>query len=172
MNCAILCNGPSREDFLHTDKTYDYIVGCNIPWTTVDATVIIDEKVCELWAKTPDLIKCKSYFSTNAWRYTDEIKKREFFKEKMISIFESLKERDSSGHAAARLMIKEGYTDIDIWGADSWFEQTIVSSTHELIPNLNEDNDKKFVDYWRELWYNIIRNNPEVAINFRRDLYV
>jgi hypothetical protein len=167
MRAALLCNGPSRVDY-PGNEGYDYVIGCNIPWTVVDATVVIDEKVVALWAKDHDLIKPKAYFSTNAWRYTDEIKQRNFFQSKFLGIFESLKERDSSGHAAARLLIKKGYTDIDVWGADSWFEQTIVSSTHKIIPNLNDDHDRKFVDQWRANWKSLMEK-PNVNINFKRN---
>lgn len=166
MKAALLCNGPSRIDYPGRDG-YDYVLGCNIPWTSVDATVIIDAKVVALWAKDKNLIKCKAYYSTDAWRHTDEIKQRNFFQSKFLGIFESLKDRDSSGHAAARLLIKKGYKDIDVWGADSWFEQTIVSSTHKIIPNLNDDHDRKFVERWREQW-KVLMDKPDVNIHFRR----
>jgi hypothetical protein len=62
MKCAVLCNGPSRFDYQPSTE-YDYVIGCNVPWTDVDATVIVDEVVVERWSKQPDLNKLPAYFS-------------------------------------------------------------------------------------------------------------
>ena len=167
MKCAVLCNGPSRVDYQPSIE-YNYVVGCNIPWTTVNATVIVDENVIDRWSKEPDLIKVPAYFSRKAWMYTDEIKKRDFFTSYMIEIIDTLPDFDSSGHNAVKCMIRKGYTEIDIYGCDSWFEQTIVSYTHQYFKNLNADNDIKYVNGWRQRWNEIMVGSPEVKLNFIR----
>lgn len=44
MKIAVLGNGASRNFFADPSR-YDYLIGCNIPWTEVDANVIIDEEM-------------------------------------------------------------------------------------------------------------------------------
>ena len=39
MKGAVVANGPSRTRFNSSDG-YNYTIGCNIPWTKVDSTVI------------------------------------------------------------------------------------------------------------------------------------
>ena len=46
MKAAVVRNGPSRFAFQENLK-YNYTIGCNIPWTNVNATVILDSNVIE-----------------------------------------------------------------------------------------------------------------------------
>jgi hypothetical protein len=167
MKAAVLCNGPSRNLFNSTDG-YNYIIGCNVPWTKVDATVVVDEIVVERWAREPELITVPAYFSRKAWMYTDSIKKRSFFEQYFIDIIDILPDFDSSGHNAAKCAIKKGATTLDIYGCDSWFEQTIVSHTHKYFKNLNPDDSKKHVIGWRKRWQEIMDGSPHVQFNFIR----
>ena len=167
MKCAILCNGPSRVDY-QPSLEYDYVIGCNVPWTKVDATVVLDEHVVYRWANEPELIQCKAYFSRKAWMETDAIKKRNFFLPFLIEVIDVLPEYDSSGHHAARCAIRRGATHLDIYGCDSWFEQNIVSYTHKYFKNLNPDDSKKHVIGWRKRWKEIMDGSPNVQFNFIR----
>lgn len=168
MKCAVLCNGPSRIHY-KPSSSYDFVIGCNIPWTDVDATCIVDSNVVYKWAAEPDLIKVPAVFSRRAWMDTDSIKKRHFFNDKLLKIMDTLPDFDTSGHVAAKYMIERGYTHIDIWGCDSWFEQTIKSYTHQYFKNLNSDTDLKFVMGWRQNWKTIMENNQHVSIIFKRN---
>lgn len=165
MKCAVLCNGPSRVDYQPSTE-YDYVIGCNVPWTDVNATVVLDEIVIDRWCKEPNLIKVPAYFSRKAWMHTDSIKKRDFFIPYMIEIIDILPDFDSSGHNAVKCMIRKGYKEIDIYGCDSWFEQTIVSYTHKYFNNLNSNDSKKHVIGWRKRWQEIIDGSPQVQFNF------
>jgi hypothetical protein len=170
MRAALLCNGPSREDFLQTSDAYDFIMGCNAPWyTAANATVIVDEIMVRKWFNTPELIKCNAYFSRKAWIYAGEPQFKGFFNKRMIEIVDVLPDFDSSGHVACKILIKQGYDDIDIWGADSWFDNTIVSYTHTITPNLNPDDSPKHVAGWRNHWNEIIQRYPNVKINFKKN---
>lgn len=52
MKAALLCNGPSRVAF-KSRLGYNYVIGCNIPWTEVDSTVIFDVEVLNhMWEKS------------------------------------------------------------------------------------------------------------------------
>ena len=173
MKAALLCNGPSREDFLPHAHEYDHILGCNAPWYhSTNGTVIVDEIMVEKWFDKPDLINCNAYFSRKAWIYASVNKYKEFFKNRLIEIVDVLPDFDSSGHVGAKILIKQGWDEIDIWGCDSWFENTIVSYTHGITPNLNPDDSPKHIRGWRDHWLRIIDDNPNVKINFRRNAYV
>jgi hypothetical protein len=167
MKVAVICNGPSSNDF-DDSLCYDYRIGCNIPRFKVDATVVLDENVIDRWAKEPELITVPTYFSRKAWMHTDSIKKRPFFEKFLIEIIDILPEYDSSGHNAAKCAIRKGATVLDIYGCDSWFEQTIVSHTHKYFKNLNPDDSKKHVDGWRKRWKEIMDGSPDVQFNFIR----
>ena len=80
MKAAVVCNGPSSVAF-RDSLGYDYTIGCNIPWTRVDSTVILDGNVIHCWAKTPSLIECPAFFTARAWRTADEVKFRDYILE-------------------------------------------------------------------------------------------
>jgi hypothetical protein len=167
MKCAVLCNGPSRVAYIPSTE-YDFVIGCNIPWTDVDATVVLDEAVVELWAKTPDLIKVPTYFSVAAWRQTDAVRKyqpREFFKKFMVEIITPMYPFHSSGHNACEIAIKKGYKQIDIYGCDSWFSSVVESYTRSFVPKGGAEG-MKHVQGWRKRWHEIMTAHPDVTLNF------
>ena len=159
MYCAVLCNGSSRSLFVNPDQ-YNYIIGCNIPWTKVNSTVIIDVGVLDKWNNP-----CDFYTSVNAWR---EFRLRERFKDHLIEIFEPMKEFDTTGHVATRKVISMGATKIDIYGCDSWFTDNTDSYTHQWVDSRAIDMSKQ-VSVWRQRWNDIISSNPDVSINFIGD---
>ena len=166
MKCAVLCNGPSRT--LYEPSTeYGFVIGCNIPWTKVDATVILDEQVVRLWAKNPDLITVPAYFSVKAWQETDGIKKRDFFRPFLIKTITPKYPYHSSGHNAVEQVIDKGYTNIDIFGCDSWFSKTGRSYTRTYIKEGGiVDGDMRHIEGWRNRWKDIMNKHPEVTLNF------
>lgn len=164
MKAAVLCNGPSRSAY-NPDKEYAFRIGCNIPWTKVDCTVVLDEQVVRKWAKQQDLITVPTYFSVKAWRETDLLG-REFFRQFLIDLVEPLPEYDSSGHVACSQAIKKGYKDIDIYGCDSWFTQNVDSYTRQFIKSNTIHTPDTHSIGWRKRWKQIMDNNPDVKLNF------
>ena len=166
MKCAVLCNGPSR--ILYEPSTeYGFIIGCNIPWTKVDATVVLDEEVVRAWAQNLDLITVPTYFSVKAWQETDVLKKRNLFKPFLIQLITPKYPYYSSGHAAVEQVIAKGYTDIDIFGCDSWFSSVGISYTRTHIKEGGiVDGDMKHIEGWRNKWQEIMDKNPNVTLNF------
>jgi hypothetical protein len=162
MKAAVLCNGPSRSLFVSTDE-YDYLIGCNIPWRQVDSTVVLDVGVVAKWHqyKLPNV---PTWFSEHAWRET-KFKDRDFFKDSFLGLVKPLPEYDSSGHVACSKVIELGYTEIDIFGCDSWFTSNTESATHRYWDTRPSNTDKHVVG-WRKRWNSIITNNPDVKINF------
>lgn len=166
MKAALLCNGPSRISYKPTES-YDYVIGCNIPWTNVDSTVILDKEVIDKWAKQPDLINVPAHFSVEAWRYTDAIKKRDIFRPYLLGLITPKYPYHSSGHNAAEILIKMGYEEIDIYGCDSWFSDVTQSFTRTIITKKHSsDGSMKHIIGWRNRWKEIIENHPEININF------
>jgi hypothetical protein len=163
MKAGVLCNGNSRSLFSSADG-YDYLIGCNIPWRQVDANVILDIQVVQKWYKQKDLINAPTYFSEPAWRET-RFKERKFFEPYFLGLVKQLPEHDSCGHVACRKVIELGYTEIDIYGCDSWFEYNNESNTHQWVDSRSIDS-KKQIDAWRKYWNKIIDSHPEVKINF------
>lgn len=166
MKCAVLCNGPSRELFV-SREIYNFIIGCNIPWTKVDATVVLDKEVIEKWAKNPELIQCPTYFSVDAWRRTDEIKQRDLFKPYLKELITPKYPYHTSGHNACEIAIKLGFTDIDIYGCDSYFTNTTQTYTRTIITKIHpSDNSMKHIIGWRNRWNEIVQKHPNVNLNF------
>jgi hypothetical protein len=156
MYCAVLCNGSTRSLFVDSSQ-YNYVIGCNIPWTKVDSTVIMDVGVLEKWNNP-----CNFYASVSAWR---EFRVRERFIDHLIELFEPMKEYDTTGHVALRKVIAMGATKVDIYGCDSWFTDDTNSYTHQWVDSRSIDMSKQ-VRVWRQRWNEIISNNPDVSINF------
>jgi hypothetical protein len=163
MKAAILGNGPSRVSYTPNIK-YDFVMGCNIPWTHVDATVIMDKDVILHMSQHPEKI-IKMYVERNAWRYTDEIKKRPLFLDYLIKIVDRDNWNVSSAHMAAKVLIDNGYTVLDIYGCDSQFKISTESYTHQFVNSANEDIETSTIK-WRKRWTLMRQSSPEVKFNF------
>lgn len=156
MNCAVLCNGPSRIAY-QASTEYNYVIGCNIPWTKVDATVILDINVLENW-KTPS----KFYSSVAAWR---ELRERDRFTEYFLGFVNTITDYDSAGHAACRKVLEMNPKVIDIYGCDSWFANNTDSYTHQFVDS-RSDNMTKNISVWRSRWYELMDSHKGVKFNF------
>lgn len=165
MKCAILGNGPSRSAY-NPENDYDLLIGCNIPWTKVDFTVIMDPDVIGVWCKHKDLITVPICVGTAAWKYTSTIQfrpyilKKNLFKELLV-----VQQHYSSGHLAARKAIDMGYKYIDLYGFDSYFADTMESYTREYVV----EKPMNHVEKWRKLWDQIITSHPGVVFNFIKE---
>ena len=153
MKAAVVCNGPSSVAF-RDSLGYDYTIGCNIPWTRVDSTVILDGNVIQCWAKTPSLIECPAFFTTRAWRTADEVKFRDYILDNnlFIDLMPDYPEFYSAGHVAALVMCENDFTHLDIYGVDSMFEDTVASFTNDLVNDHNPDSEIQRIMNWRINW--------------------
>jgi len=164
MKAAILGNGPSRVSYTNPWQ-YDYVLGCNIPWTKVDATIVVDIEVIMHLSKHPEKIT-KMYASANAWRYTDEINKRHLFDGCLLKIIEKNHLGESSAHIAAKVLIGLGYTEIDIYGCDTKFgTSTTESYTHQYVNTSNDDQETAAAK-WRKRWVVMQGAHPEIKFKF------
>ena len=165
---AVLGNGPSRESYYQSTIKYDIVAGCNVPWTEVDFTVVLDEEVVQRWAVEPELISSPTYFSEHAWRETDAIRKRNFFQPFLKGLVKPGPEFDTSGHIACSLLIKEGCNEIHVFGADVMFDDTLESRSHQFFKNYPDLNSKAHMQGWRNRWEKLVDNNPSCGIIFKK----
>ena len=156
MRCAVLCNGPSRIDYRPSTE-YNYVIGCNIPWTAVDSTVILDANVLEKWQ-----FPTKFYASVTAWR---ELQDRNKFAEHFLGFIDTSPDYDTSGHAACRKVLEMNPTVINIYGCDSWFSNNTESYTHQYVDSRAVDMTKN-VSVWRSRWYSLMDSHKNVKFNF------
>ncbi len=158
MKTALLCNGPSRVVY-NPEIEYNYIIGCNIPWTDVDASVIMDIGVLQKFSS-----RCRFYISRKAWiECPNDLKDK--FVGQVMGIFDTLPDYDSAGHVACRKLLELGAKQIDIYGCDSWFENNTESYTHQFVDSRSE-NMSKHVSVWRARWYELMAKNQDVKFNF------
>jgi hypothetical protein len=101
--------------------------------------------------------------------YLDEIKKRTHFLKHFANLVDPQYPYYSSGHMAVQTMINEGEKEIDIYGCDSYFIDTIESWTHQYAKNPCRDGERKLIMEWRKRWDSFIEKNPTVKLNFIRD---
>ena len=144
---------------------YAYRIGCNIPWTKVDCTVILDPQMANLIASDRSLIDCKIYFSDNAWEH---VKDKSVFEDIFLGTIAKTKKGMSSGNMACMKLVELGYKDIDIYGADAMTTSDIRSN------NVTKSYTRKFLDSdginmspnWRTNWNRMIEQYPDVKFNF------
>jgi hypothetical protein len=171
MKCAILGNGPSRSAY-SPDKEYDYRIGCNIPWAVTDCTIIIDPDVVTAWSFKLDIIKCPVWLSRVAYRHSDKVRiqptkvtMRDYVEDNKLFLgIEPQPEHYSSGHIATNKAIELGYKYIDLYGFDSYFEDTMDSYTRLHV----KDKPMNHIKKWRGLWDKIIASHPDIKFNFIR----
>lgn len=168
MKCAVLCNGPSKV--LYQGRLdYNYVIGCNIPWTECDSTVVLDGLVIDTWNSKRQLITVPVHFGTEAWKRAKQLDEL-FFSQYNKEIINVDPTYHSSGHNAVEIMIRCGYKTIDVYGCDSWFKDDASSTTHSIVirpegPNYPLRIKDRIVG-WRVRWEQLIESNPEVKINF------
>ncbi len=167
MKCAVLCNGPSRVLYAPSPD-YSLVLGCNIPWADVYATVIIDPQVVEKWSSKRHLIPCMAYFGHRAWKRVASLKEAIFFKERSLGIIQNERKWHSSGHIAAEIAIAQGYKEIDIYGCDGNFSDVTSSYTREHVKKgaPYDLNRNRVLNGWRVRWDAMATKHPDVKFTF------
>lgn len=166
---ACLCNGPSRVSYVPSTD-YSFVIGCNIPWTDCDATIIVDEGIIKLWNDDPELVKSKVVYSERSWAFAQTLNKP-IFNERCLGVRKVKdKQSHSSGHVAVEVLIEMGYTDIDVYGCDSWFNLREGDSyTRKYVPISSPNQELRSYGRqqgWKLRWQRIIESNPNVKITF------
>lgn len=170
MKGAVLCNGPSRVSYVPSDE-YQFVLGCNVPWTEVDATVVLDIALISIWDEQRGLIKCPVYFSKASWEHVQQLD-ADFYSKFFVGDVVSEKHYHSSGHTAVEIMIQKGFTEIDVYGCDAYFDKTKTDSfTRDFIKIESPNQALRAVDKmigWKVRWTTLLQRHPNVKIKFIR----
>lgn len=167
MKAAILGNGPSRSAYNPSIK-YDIRIGCNIPWTEVDYIMIHGPDMIELWNKDRNLITNPVFMLPDAWHKAKQLGFDEYLINNNLFLKEVHKKYTIPGfscaHSAALEAIEEGYTELDIFGCDSAYENDGRDSyTRNYLtgrfPYINPANK------WKKCWVWLINDYPNVTFN-------
>jgi hypothetical protein len=175
VKCAVIGNGPCRSAF-DTSMEYEYRIGCNIPWTDVDSTIILDIDIIRIWRDDHTIIKCPAYFSRKAWMHTAEgisrlrshiIENGLFLGIEEVSQYQGY----SSGNCALQKAVDLGYKHIDIYGMDSWFDITIDSFTNQFVPKEDSGNGlrRQRCESWRRHWVTLMDKHKDIVFNFIKE---
>jgi hypothetical protein len=171
MKAAVLGNGKSR--FLYTNPNeYDYVIGCNIPWTNVNDTVIIDEKVVEYLYNNKEKYKyChKTIFSRKSWTKIIELHAEYYFSPHITKIIEIEEGIDSSAHIALKYILSlDRFSTIHLYGCDSRWSNDTSSRTHQYVNNKPPDQST-ILSLWNSKWDSIIDQNMGIDIMFIGEL--
>lgn len=162
----VICNGP-RWKYYKPNGLFTF--GCNFPPVSVDAASIIDREVVHTWARGQVEMLTDQFVFNSAT--TEAFKQeRKFFAQNKVHIlgtFNVLRNYYSSGHWAAYAMIKLGFTELDIYGCDSYFDIDIGSYTDNFIEKGKPNYNPKFVGEWRKSWDRLAQEEGKgVTFNF------
>ena len=178
MNIAhVVGNGPSWVDFKRLSDQ-DFVIGCNVTKVLgADATMMSDVSLCNqiqhhrrhnrkpAIPKIPPVIAnpgvvewlgnpvndCHEMTLYSTYRRPEGVRSLEM----------------SSAHYAVLWLIDHGYTDIHVWGIDSYFKNHIYSHTDNLKKSkLKQDPNRvsEVATGWSDRWDQIIKGNQQVQI--------
>jgi hypothetical protein len=158
---VILGNGPSKSAY---DRTGDFVLGCNIPGDqfSVDATVICDEEIVWVLKNDLTLVQVPVIISTKVY---EKMKELGIVNNFIIHHVFKPKDWHNAAHYAADFLIENRCDEIHLWGCDSIFENTVVSSTAEYT-NQNTVGDDRFVKNWRRVWHDKMKIGNEDDVHF------
>lgn len=164
----VLCNGPRMQYYTPNGL---FTIGCNFPPVPVDVTSIIDREVIRTWAKGKvKMMTNKVVFNRAAIETYKECRKyfsQEENKIQILGTFDVIRSYYSSGHWAAYAMIRLGFTELDIYGCDSFWTTNIGSYTDNFIEKGKPLDNPKFAGEWRKSWNRLaMEEGKGVIFNF------
>ena len=158
---VVLGNGPSRSFY---ERNGDIVLGCNIPSSefSVDATVICDEEIVWVLKNDLTLIQIPVIISTKVYEKMKELRIVEHF-----HIHHVFKPKDwhNAAHYAADYLMEHGCDEIHLWGCDSIFHDSVVSSTGDYTKQ-RTIGDPRFLKNWRNVWNTKIKDANNDGVHF------
>jgi len=158
MKTAILGNGPSRILY-NSENDFDLVIGCNIPWTKVDATILCDREIVDVIKNDFTLIQVPVIISNIVYERMKEFRIVESFT--ILDVFKPKEWHNAAHYAADYLMTKE-VEEIQIYGCDSIFENDLSSVTDEKIEK--KMDSERFIRQWRKVWSKKFENDIKFVI--------
>jgi hypothetical protein len=175
MRCNVLCNGPSRISYKENNLPS---IGCNIPWSSVNYTVIFGNDVIDIVDEDMNLIpqSTKLIVSNITLEYLKQKNLLIKFKNKIYSVYNyDLNHRYSVGHVAVLTMISMGFKNIDVYGCDNYFDDLLCTDSYTRKWKITTKNLKKFHNEaelinrgkkWKEEWSYILKKYNKINIKF------
>jgi hypothetical protein len=172
-SCNILGNGPSRKSYSPNGLTN---IGCKVPWAPAEFTIIKTLPVINKLISTPTLIPLATKLILLRTVF-DYIIKNNFelhFKNRIADVYDlGLYELTNSVQDACLWVIKQGITEINIYGCDSYFGDTDLTDSYSHLEGTEHYLDKTAVEIveekmqsWKNQWEIIVTYNPNIKFNF------
>ena len=164
MECNILGSGARRSLFRNNKLAS---IGCNAPWTKVNFSLIFDEQVINI---LPNDIEYKLIVHSRVYGHITQNKPE--FKKHIHCVFDSAivgesKYKQSSAHYAATYMIKTGYTKLNLYGIDAWFEpENWANSYTDQFIEKPKGIPINIGMHWKSEWQLMMKQFPKVEFNF------
>jgi len=179
MRAHVIGNGFSWKFFKKIEES-DFVLGCNNPNVKVDATVILDLRFFYkvLQRIDPIILDCP-IITNNKCKKTYENPKYHYCKDKIIikdvySVSEKFKRSYdlpsnksglNSAHFGTLWLIENGYDEIHVWGCNSIFEYSFLSTTDSIVEaDYKSEVNKSHIDIWRKNWELINTIYPNINL--------
>lgn len=160
MKCNILGSG-SRRSLFNPDSLTS--VGCNIPYATVEYTVLFDTEIVDV---LPCQVEYKLLVHKRVFSYLKNSRPHLLAKVDKVFEYSTSGYKLSSGHHAANCMIKKGYTELNLYGMDAWFEPKNWENSYTDKYIAKKPGPLEMGRAWRDGWQLMMKQNPSVKFNF------
>jgi hypothetical protein len=166
IECNVLGSGSRRHLYTPNNLT---TIGCNIPYADVTYIAVHDfqilSKIENILNPHIKLIVRDKLYSRILKEYPELVQ----FVGNIFAYYEIDSNRYivNSGHYATMYMIKLGYTKLNLYGMDSWFNENewANSYTDQFISKPNGMNNN-MGSCWKRQWELMIKQYPKVEFNF------
>ena len=173
----VVGNGPSWVDFKRISDD-DFVIGCNVTKVSdADVTMMSDISLCNQIQHhrrhkrkpiLPDLPPVIANPGVVEWLNNSVNDCHGMVLFSTYTRPEGVRSLEmSSAHFAVLWLIDNGYTDIHVWGIDSYFKNHIYSHTDNIkMSKLKKDPERvsEVANGWKDKWDEILNNNPAVKI--------
>jgi len=161
MKCNILGSG-SRRSLFKPDSVVS--VGCNVPYAKVEYTVLFDTEIVDV---LPYPIEYKLLVHKRVLSYIKNNHPHLLTKIDKVFEYSTSGYKLSSGHHAANCMIKMGYTELNLYGMDAWFDPKNWENSYTDKYITKKPGGPPEMGYaWRDGWQLMMKQNPSVKFNF------
>ena len=148
----IVGNGESWADFKKINET-DFVIGCSATkCKDADITLVSDVRMCnqiahmKKWNRLGDVQDVPIIASSRVIEWVNNTPELS----EWINTYGSFDKTNwfatvgmSSAHSAALWAIENGYTEIHVWGIDSYFAGHTFSYTDKIVPSLPKNDPSK-----------------------------
>ena len=174
MNIHLIGNGSSSSYFDRTQcNKSDVVVGCNFSDSKIspDFVCITDLAAMRKVVDTLEFVvdypavitdRCSDYFDKNANRIGDRLQVLDVIKTRQVKSIDRLIPMNSAQHGL--LYAIEKYSDVSqvyIWGIDSFWTDSIASSTDKILKKQKQIQNPRIAKIWRNYWQYIFQKYSE-----------